>query len=56
MLYCIEVGRGGIGEEDMVIHQEFETAPTRDEVLKFIEDEDCGYDDDYCKFNYYAVG
>jgi len=55
MLYCIEIKRGGIGEEDMTIHHRFEKEPTRKDVLKLIEDLDCGYDDDYCKFNYYKV-
>lgn len=55
MLYCIEIDRGGIGEEDMVLHHNFETEPTREDVLKVIEDEDCGYDDNYCRFHYYRV-
>ena len=55
MLYCIEVDRGGICEEDMVLHCNFDKEPTRDEVLKLIIDEDCGYDDNYCKFEYYIV-
>ena len=56
MLYCIEVKRGGIGEEDMNLHEYFEEKPTRSEVLAFIDSEDIGYDDMYCKFNYYPVG
>jgi hypothetical protein len=56
MLYCIEVDRSGLPEEDMVLHHTFEKKPTREEVLKVIEDEDCGYDDNYCRFNYYQVG
>ena len=56
MIYCIEVNRGGIGEENMTMHHKFETEPTRDEVLKFIDDQDVGYNDDYCKFEYYPVG
>lgn len=55
MLYCIEIDRGGIGEEDMVLHHNFETKPTREDVLKVIKDEECNYDDNYCKFNYYQV-
>lgn len=54
-LYCIEIDRGGIGEEDMVIHEHFEREPTREEVLKVIEELDCGYDDNYCKFEYYKL-
>jgi hypothetical protein len=56
MIYCIEVKRGGIGEEDMNIHQHFDVEPTRDEVLKFIEAQDIGYEDNYCKFEFYPVG
>ena len=55
MLYCIEIDRGGIGEEDMVLHHNFETEPTREDVLKVIKDEECNYDDNYCKFHYYRV-
>lgn len=56
MLYCIEVKRGGIGEEDLVMHQNFPQEPTREEILNFISECDVGYDDDYCKFEYYPVG
>lgn len=56
MIYCIEVIRGGIGEENFNMHVEFDTEPTREEVLNLILDEDCGYDDKYCKFEYYKVG
>lgn len=55
MLYCIEVDRSGLPEEDMVLHQTFDKEPTRAEVKKIIEDEDCGYNDDYCSFDYYQV-
>jgi len=56
MLYCIEVDRSGICEENMVIHHSFLNKPTREEVVKIVEDEDCGYDDQYCKLDYYVVG
>ena len=56
MIYCFNVDRGGICEENMTLHYTLEKEPTREEVLKMIEDEDCGYDDDYCKFDYYQVG
>lgn len=56
MLYCIEVKRGGIGEEDFNMHQNFDKEPTRDEVVKIVEAEDCGYDDKYCSVDFYAVG
>jgi len=55
MWYCIEVDRGGIGEENMVLHQEFDKEPTRAEIIVFLENEDCGYDDDYCKLYFYQV-
>ena len=54
-LYCIEVSRGGVGEEDMVLHHEFKKEPTRGDVLTFIEEEDVGYDDLYCRFTYYEI-
>lgn len=55
MLYCIEVDRGGIGEENCTFHTKFEKEPTREEIVKFLEDEDVGYDDNYCAFNFYQV-
>lgn len=54
-LYCIEVGRGGIGEEDLVVHLRFRKEPKRSEVVKEIIDLDIGYDDNYCKLNYYKI-
>jgi hypothetical protein len=53
MLYCIEIYREI--EEVIVEHTEFETSPTRDDILKYIEALDCGYDDDYGKIKYYRV-
>jgi hypothetical protein len=55
MLYCIEVKRAGIGEGDCILHHKFDKEPTREEILKVIEDEDIGYDDDYCDVDYYQV-
>lgn len=55
MLYCIVVNRRGIGEENMILHHKFKKEPTREEVLKVIEDADCGYDDNYCKFEYCPI-
>lgn len=55
LLYCIEVDRGGICEENCVLHHRFDKEPTREEVLQVIEDEDMGYDDEYCDFNFYLV-
>lgn len=56
MIYCVEVDRRGIAEEDVVLHYDFENIPTRDEIVKLLLDEDMGYDDRYCKFDYYRVG
>jgi hypothetical protein len=55
MLYCIEVERGGIGEENVTLHHRFDKEPTREEIIELIEDEDIGYDDDYCDFDFYQV-
>lgn len=54
-LYCIEVDRSGICEENVVIHCTFSSAPTRKDVSGVIIDEDIGYDDDYCMFEYYPL-
>ncbi len=56
MLYCIEVDRSGIVEENMVIHQQFINKPSREDVLKFLLEQDIGYDDRYCSFEYHRVG
>lgn len=55
MMYCIEVKRGGIGEEDVVLHHYFENKPSRLDVLDVVDKEDLGYDDNYCKLDYYPV-
>jgi len=55
MIYCVEVDRSGLPEENMVLHYVFEKEPTRDEIIKLIEFEDCGYDDEYCSIEYYRV-
>lgn len=52
---CVEVDRRGIGEENMVLHYEFNVEPTREEILALLEAEDMGYDDVYCRFDYYRV-
>ena len=54
-LYCIEVDRGGIGEENMTIHHEFDEEPTREEVVNLIKGMDCGYDDRYCDVDFHRV-
>lgn len=53
--YCVEVKRGGVGEEDFTEHFYWDGKPTRDDVLKIIEEWDCGYDDKYCSFTFYEV-
>jgi hypothetical protein len=55
MMYCIEIERGGIGEEDCVLHHDFENKPTRQEVEDWIKTQDIGYDKDYCDFEFYEV-
>jgi len=55
MLYCIEVDRSGLHEENMVLHYDFDKEPTREEIIERVIAEDCGYDDHYCKVDYYRV-
>lgn len=56
MLYCIEVDRGGIREESFVLHHSFDKEPTKEQIFKLLDDEDCGWDEDYCKAEWYKVG
>ena len=56
MIYCIEIDRRGIAEEDMVHHCDFDKEPSRTEILEEVYSLDCGYDDKYCKINYNRVG
>lgn len=53
MLYCIIVNREM--EDTCVLHHSFASAPSREEVLNVIMDEDIGYDDDCGKFEYFEV-
>lgn len=53
MTYCIEITREL--EEMMVVHTNFYREPTREEVLKFVETLDCGYNDNYGKLEYYKI-
>lgn len=53
MTYCIIVKREI--EEDCVLHHDFETPPTRDEVLAVVMDADLNYNDDYGRIEYYPV-
>ena len=55
MMYCVEVDRSGIQEENVVIHYEFEKVPTREDIVKLLFEEDMGYDDYYCKIDYYRI-
>ena len=52
-LYCIEFTREL--EDKEVIHVHFDHEPTRDEVIKAVNDEGFHYDDDYGKLQYYPV-
>lgn len=51
--YCIVATREIEG--DYVFHKQFDHNPTREEILKAIETEDCGYDDRYGKFRYFGI-
>lgn len=53
-LYCIEVDRGGMGEEALVLHHTFKNKPTKEEVIEYIQSEEIDYDDDYCKVEFYS--
>jgi len=52
-LYCIKVHREL--EEVYVFHCEWDTEPTKQQVLDSIEDEDLSYDDDYGNFEFFQV-
>lgn len=54
MIYCVEVEREF--EEKCVLHYTLDHAPTREEILNRIYEEDLGYDDDYGRFDFYIVG
>ena len=53
MLYCIEVTREL--EEMAVLHKNFESEPSRQDILDYINDCDLNYNDDYGKLEYYRV-
>jgi len=55
MLYCIEVDRSGLPEENIVEHANFEKEPTRAEIIEYIKSLDYDYDDDYCDVEFYRV-
>ena len=55
MIYCIEVDRGGIGEENMVLHYKFDKEPTKEKIVELVKDEDCGYVDGYCDVKFYRI-
>ena len=52
-LYCIEVDREC--EELVIIHQEFEQTPTKEEIEKIILEQGLGFKPKYDKLNYYKV-
>lgn len=54
-IYCIELERGGIGEEDMILHHGFEKEPTRQEVLDYVMKQDVGFDEKHCRLTFYHV-
>lgn len=55
MTICMEVDRGGIGEKNIVLHNDWDEMPTREEVEAYLEGEDIGYDYKYCGLKFYRV-
>ena len=53
--YCIEVSRGGIGEEDCVLHHKFSSPPTKEDIEAYLISEDIGYDPKYCSYDCYQI-
>ena len=53
--YCIEVRRGGIGEEDCVLHHKFSSPPTKEDIEAYLISEDIGYDPKYCSYEFYQI-
>ena len=53
--YCIEVSRGGIGEEDCVLHHKFSSPPTKEDIEAYLISEDIGYDSKYCSYDCYPI-
>lgn len=53
--YCIEVSRGGIGEEDCVLHHKFSSLPTKEDIEAYLISEDIGYDPKYCSYDFYQI-
>ena len=53
--YCIEVRRGGIGEEDCVLHHKFSSHPTKEDIEASLISEDIGYDSKYCSYDFYQI-
>jgi len=54
MLYCIRIEREL--EEVMIQHEHFDTPPTDEDILDYIDTLDINYQPDYGKFEYYPVG
>ena len=55
MLYCVLLDRSGLPEKNMVLHYRFDKEPTKEEIFQLLEEEDCGWDKDYCKAEWYRV-
>lgn len=55
MTYCIEVDRSALPEENLTLHYDFETEPSRDDIVEFLLNEDIGFSEEWCGFNYYPV-
>ncbi len=54
MLYCIEFTREL--EDKAVLHKEFENTPTRDDIIKYVEEEcSCEYEEDYDRLEWYKI-
>ena len=56
MIYCVEVDRSGLCEENVTFHLNLKKEPTRDEIVKAVEDEDIGFSEEWCRIEYYKVG
>ena len=52
-LYCVEITREI--EEKIVHHFNFDGKLKRDDVLRIVNELDCGYDDNYGSIEYYEI-
>lgn len=55
MIYYIKINRDGIGEEPLSFHKRFEKAPTDSDIEEFLEEQEIGYDPEWCNYEYYQV-